>query len=190
MMLVHRITSSLGLRPGNIRTLLNRETVRLALVGVSALGTVALSVQAVDATAATTTATFTVSAVVPAACTLTADSMSFGTYSGTAINTSSTITATCTASTPYTIALDAGLHPSTGGDTSTRRLAYNGAYIDYDLYSDSGNTTHWGNTGGADTVTGTGNGSSQAITVYGKLASGTVPAPGTYSDTVTATLTY
>ncbi|QYD67171.1 spore coat protein U domain-containing protein [Paraburkholderia edwinii] len=154
------------------------------------LGAFTLGLQPANAIAATTTGTFTVSAVVPAACSLSADSMSFGTYSGSALSTTSTITATCTASTPYSIALDAGLNASTAGDTSARRLGFGGSFIAYDLFQDAAHANHWGNTTGTDVYSGTGSGSSQAISVYGSLAAGAVPAPGTYSDTITATLTY
>jgi spore coat protein U-like protein len=190
MMLAHRKTSSSPLRRDNIRPLLNKETAKLMLACASMVGAFTLGLQPANAIAATTTATFTVSAVVPAACALSADSMSFGTYSGSALSTTSTITATCTSSTPYSIALDAGLNAGTPGDTSTRRLGFGGSYIAYDLFQDAAHSDHWGNTVGTDVYTGTGSGSSQAISVYGSLAAGTVPAPGTYSDTITATLTY
>ncbi|GAB7524450.1 hypothetical protein PBS_34370 [Paraburkholderia sp. 2C] len=82
------------------------------------------------------------------------------------------------------------MNAGTPGDTSTRRLGFGGSYIAYDLFQDAAHSDHWGNTVGTDVYTGTGSGSSQAISVYGSLAAGTVPAPGTYSDTITATLTY
>jgi spore coat protein U-like protein len=41
-----------------------------------------------------------------------------------------------------------------------------------------------------DTVAGTGNGAAQAITVYGQAAAGQYVAPGSYADTITATITY
>jgi spore coat protein U-like protein len=62
--------------------------------------------------------------------------------------------------------------------------------INYSLYSDSGRTTNWGNTVGTDTVAATGNGSAQAYTVYGRIPPQTTPAPGTYTDTITVTVTY
>jgi spore coat protein U-like protein len=51
-------------------------------------------------------------------------------------------------------------------------------------------TTNWGNTVGTDTVAGTGNGSGQVYTVYGQISAQTTPAPGTYNDTITVTITY
>ena len=64
------------------------------------------------------------------------------------------------------------------------------AIVNYSLYSDSGRTTVWGNTVGTDTVAATGSGASQSYTVYGRVTAQTTPAPGTYSDTVTVTVTY
>jgi spore coat protein U-like protein len=178
MTLLHRMTSPL------------RSHKKIALVSASLVGTLVLGLQPIEAMSATATATFTVSAVVPAACTISANAMSFGTYSGAALSTTSNINATCTAATPYTIALDAGTNPTTAGNTSGRRLANGTNYISYDLWQDAGHTTHWGNVTGTDTLAGTGSGSTQDIPVYGSLAAGTVPAPGTYSDTVTASITF
>jgi spore coat protein U-like protein len=64
------------------------------------------------------------------------------------------------------------------------------AVLSYGLFQNAGFTTNWGQTTGTDTVTGTGNGAAQAITVYGQVAAGQYVAPGSYVDTVTATVTY
>ncbi|MBN6743443.1 spore coat protein U domain-containing protein, partial [Acidithiobacillus sp. MC6.1] len=64
------------------------------------------------------------------------------------------------------------------------------ATLSYGLFQDAAYTTNWGNTVGTDTKTGTGNGSAQALTVYGQIPAGQYPAPGTYTDTITATITY
>ena len=62
--------------------------------------------------------------------------------------------------------------------------------INYSLYTTSARTTVWGNTVGTDTVAGTGNGASQAYTVYGRVPAQSTPSPGTYSDTVVLTISY
>ena len=62
--------------------------------------------------------------------------------------------------------------------------------ISYSLYTDTGRSTNWGNTVGTDTKSGTGNGSAQSLTVYGNLTANQYPTPGSYSDTITATVTY
>ena len=94
----------------------------------------------------------------------------------------------CTDTTPYNIGLDAGT--GTGATVTVRKLTSGGATVNYTLYSDTGRTTVWGNTVSTDTVAATGNGASQSYTVYGRVPAQTTPAPGTYTDTVTVTVTY
>jgi spore coat protein U-like protein len=64
------------------------------------------------------------------------------------------------------------------------------ATIDYNLYRDAAFTNVWGETIPTDTLSGTGNGATQPITVYGRVAPQTTPATGAYSDTVAVTVTY
>lgn len=64
------------------------------------------------------------------------------------------------------------------------------ATIGYALYRDSGRTQNWGETVGTDTVAGTGDGNVQAITVYGRVPAQATPGVGTYTDSVTVTVTY
>jgi spore coat protein U-like protein len=141
------------------------------------------------ALASTTTATFAVTATVQATCQIVATPLAFGTYSGTQIDTTSTVTATCTNSTTYTLGFNAGL--GLGALTSNRLMTGPGAaLLIYSSYRDSGRTLNWGIIPGIDTLAGTGNGSAQAITVYGRLGAGQYVTPGSYSDTLTATITF
>jgi spore coat protein U-like protein len=64
------------------------------------------------------------------------------------------------------------------------------ALLSYSLFSNSVHTTNWGNTVGTDTVAGTGTGSVQSLTVYGQVPAGQFTKPGSYADTITATVTY
>jgi spore coat protein U-like protein len=64
------------------------------------------------------------------------------------------------------------------------------ALLSYQLFRDSGHSLNWGVTIGTDTVSVTGNGSAQVQTVYGQIPAGQFVAPGSYSDTITATVTY
>lgn len=56
----------------------------------------------------------------------------------------------------------------------------------------SGHNTVWGATTGTNTVAGTGTGANQVYQVYGQVANPSVnnAAPGSYQDTITATITY
>nr|WP_174996185.1 spore coat protein U domain-containing protein [Pandoraea iniqua] len=142
----------------------------------------------------TGTTTFTVTLVITAGCTVAATPMSFGTLSNlnTAQTTTSTVSVTCTNTTPYNVGLSAG---SGTGSTVTARVltgaaSGNTSTIAYGLYQDSGHATVWGTTQGTNTQAGTGNGIAQAFTVYGQLpvSAGAIPQPDTYTSVITATV--
>jgi spore coat protein U-like protein len=153
-----------------------------------ALATIALLPTA--AMAATTTTTMAVSATVISACIVAATPMAFGNYdptSATATTSTSVISVTCTSAAPYNVGLDKGAN---GSSVTARLLKVGANTLPYSLYSDASRTVNWGNTVGTDTVTGTGSGILQNVTVYGRIPAGaTVPA-GAYTDTVTVTVTY
>jgi spore coat protein U-like protein len=141
--------------------------------------------------AASTTSTFAVQVAITATCTInSASTLNFGTQGvlATNVDQTSTLQVTCTNTTPYNIGLDAGT--GSGATVATRKLTSGGATVNYTLYSDSGRTTVWGNTVSTDTVAGTGNGTGQSFTVYGRIPTQTTPAPGNYADTITVTVTY
>ena len=159
--------------------------------GLLMAGVVAVSagIVSVPAGATATATTFGVSATVAAICTVSTNALAFGTYSGTVDNVSTTLSVTCTNSTAYNVGLDAG--GFTGATVTTRKMTgANGGSLAYALYSDSGHAVNWGNTSGTDTVAGTGNGSVQSLTIYGQISGGQYPTPGSFSDTVTATVYY
>lgn len=143
--------------------------------------------------AATATTTFKVTATVASSCKVTATDLDFGAYDplAAALDGTSTITATCTAQTPYTIGLDAGLK---AGGTTTRRMTGDDiatTLLSYELYSDTTRTAIWGAPGGTTTVAQSAlTGGALNYTVYGRIpASQYVPAAN-YADTVTVTVTY
>ena len=142
--------------------------------------------------AATATTTFKVRATVASSCKVTATDLDFGAYDplAAALDGTSTITATCTAQTPYTIGLDAGLK---AGGTTTRRMTGDDTattLLSYELYSDTTRTAIWG-AGGTTTVGQSAlTGGALHYAVYGRIpASQYVPAAN-YADTVTVTVTY
>jgi len=137
-----------------------------------------------------TSATFTVSASYSAVCKVTSTTFDFGSAGvfSVAKNGSSTLTATCSATIPYTIALDGG---TTGATNPTQRKMSKGSErVTYGLYRDSARTQPWGSTSGTNTQGGTGSGLGQAYTVYGQVPVQATPSPGTYTDTIVATTTY
>jgi len=68
-------------------------------------------------------------------------------------------------------------------------LAGTSDYLSYQLYSDSGYSTAWGNTAGTGVAV-TGTGSAVSTTVYGSVAAGQNVKTGNYADTVAATVTF
>ncbi len=148
------------------------------------------------AQSATTTATFAVTATVQSTCSASATALAFGTYTpgSGGLTNNSTISVKCTKNTPYTVTLNAG---ATTGDAFTQRLMASGANtLQYNLYTTAGFATVFGDgTGGTGTATGTGAGIATAntVTVYGQLldsAANQAAVPGSYTDTITVTVTY
>jgi spore coat protein U-like protein len=140
-------------------------------------------------TISTFTQSFAVTAVVQATCTVSAAPLVFGTYIGSPLAGTSGVTVTCTNTTTWNIGLNAGT--TIGATVTTRKMAGPaGAALPYGLFLDSGHTKNWGLTTGVDASTGTGSGAAQPISVYGLIAAGLVARPGSYSDTIIATVSY
>ncbi len=164
-------------------------TIKAAAIAV---GVLALGV-AQSANAATTSATFAVTASVTANCTISASPLAFGAYTGAVVNNQTTLSVTCTNTTPYSIGLSAG--GSTGATVTTRKMtgaASTANTLNYALYRDSARSLNWGvtTTGTPDVLAGTGSGLAQSITVYGQIPATQNVAPDNYSDTITATVNY
>lgn len=144
------------------------------------------------ARAATDTDTFQVSITIQGECQIVAaNDLDYGAQGVLAsnIDATTTLSVQCTDGTPYDIGLDAGT--GAGATVATRLMTGPGsATIDYTLYSDAGRTTVWGDTISTDTVSGTGDGTQQDYTVYGRVPPQATPAPGTYTDTITVTVTF
>jgi spore coat protein U-like protein len=140
------------------------------------------------ASAGTATANLGISANIAATCTISTSAVAFGAYSGSIVDATGTVTANCINGTPWTIGLGAG--NGTGATTANRKMTSGGNTLGYQLFSDSTHSTNWGNSAGVDTVAGTGTGASQNQTVYGRIPAGALPAAGSYSDTVVATINF
>jgi spore coat protein U-like protein len=135
---------------------------------------------------ATTSLTFTT--VIEPACSITANPLSFGNYSGAVLDATTTLSVTCTDTTPYNVGLSAGT--ATGATVTNRMMTGpGGALLDYSLSSNSTNSTNWGNSAGS-WVGGTGTGSAQSLTVYGQIPANQHTTSGTYTDTIIATVNY
>lgn len=115
--------------------------------------------------------------------------MRFGTYIGTEMNATSTISVQCTQSIPYIVALSAGLAP--GATVANRKMiGPSSSLLGYSLRSDANGMVNLGETAGVDTVAGTGNRLVQALSVHGRIPAGQHVTDGAYADTITVIVIY
>jgi spore coat protein U-like protein len=138
-------------------------------------------------TYSTAQANFSITAVVPTQCTVSATSLAFPTASVLMqpVNATATISATCNASTPVTVALDNG---ATGTGPTARFMKSGTNAITYGIYRDAAASLPWGNTSGTDTASlssGTG-----TLTAFGRVPAQVSPPPGSYADVVNVIITY
>lgn len=131
---------------------------------------------------------FTVTAVVEPTCIVSAQSINFGSHGvlRTDVDATGSISLTCTVNLPYTVSLNGGLSNS---PPAARRMTRSSASVTYGLYRDTNRANVWGSAAG-QIASGTGNGSAQTLTVYGRVPAQNTPAPGLYSDTVVVTVNY
>ena len=104
------------------------------------------------------------------------------------VDSTTTVTVKCPPNTPFTIAIDSGLHFQ-----GINRRVYNAttnSYINYDVYKDPPRSAVWG-TGGAKTLAGNSGATGTSVsTVYGRVASVKTLQAGGYTDTLTVTITF
>lgn len=138
----------------------------------------------------TLSSTISVVINVPGACTfnITNLTISYSPIDNAPVNTTNTISIRCNPGTIYNVGLNAGTTP---GATIYSRAASSGNHtINYGLYQDAAHSMIWGNTIGTNTVAGTANGTTQNYIIYGQVFAGQMAPIGTYTDTVTLTVTF
>lgn len=170
-----------------LRPLRRAIHVRAGLAALLLLSTLAPGA----ANAATANTTMPVTMTITAGCTVAATSVAFGSQSVLAAATSATgtLSVTCTNTTPYNVGLDAG--SGAGATVAVRKMTGPAsAVVNYGLFQNAALTTNFGNTVGTDTVAGTGIGTAQTITVYGRVPAQSSPAPGSYADVINVTITF
>lgn len=160
------------------------------LLGIAATAAVIAGAAGL-AQAATTGAAMPVSATVPVSCSAAAGTaMAFNSLTTTLAlavsqaDASGSITVTCTSGASYSVVAGDGNNYSSGW----RMVNGSSQYVTYSLYSDSGRSTAFPRTG--TTLGGTGNGSAQTITAYGRIPAQTAGGSGSFTDSVTFTITY
>jgi spore coat protein U-like protein len=143
--------------------------------------------------AATATTTFGVTAQVVPTCTVSATTLAFGSSIPSPITTNidaqGAVNATCSTNAAYTVALNRGA--GAGATFAARRMTNGANGINYALYRNATRTQLWGDgTAGSSVANATGSGASQALVVYGRIAGGQAAPTGSYSDTITVTVTF
>lgn len=138
---------------------------------------------------------FGVSTAVTSTCTFgTTGNLAFGPYTSsqmTNVDTTTQVGANCSNGTPYQIALSDGANWG-AAFPAVRALANGtGGFLSYFLMMNSVAGAQWGdNIHNGGVYNGVGNNAGQLITVAGRIQFGQPAAPGNYTDTVIATLSY
>lgn len=153
---------------------------------------VALVLAAPAALAATATDPMTNTINLQNACTVAANDLNFGNQTTLAANidATTTVVVNCTMAGAYNVRFNAGT--GTGATFASRRMSFGTNIVNYSLYADTARTQVLGdNSTGTTQLTGVGTGANQTFNVFGRVFSGQgAKPPGTYSDTVTATITF
>ena len=119
-------------------------------------------------------------------CSAYASGIAFGSYYGSVVDVTGTVTVTCTSGQVYDIGLNAGL--ASGATVTNRSMQNASALLGYQMFSDAGRTANWGNSSSTGWVQGTGNGSAQVYTIYAQIPAGEGGALQTYTDSPTASI--
>ncbi len=135
------------------------------------------------ATAATSTGTLNVDATVVGSCSVEGTTaINFGNYdptSATPTDSAGDVQVRCTKNTAYTVYIGADRSMTDGTDT-----------LNYELYSDAGRSSAWGDTLGTGVGYTAPDNNTAAHTIYGRVSALQNVGVGTYTDTVTVTVEY
>lgn len=141
------------------------------------------------AAANTDTGTLNVTATVQSSCAVDGGTMNFGAYNSgqqAALDVEGSISySNCTGE--LTFELDGG----TSGDTNNRTMTSGDNQLAYQLYRTAARNAVWGEGTNAHQVSiFDEEPQSDTVTVYGRIPGGQAVAPGTYTDTITITMTF
>ena len=123
------------------------------------------------------------------ACTIGATGVAFGSYdprSATAKDSTGTVTLNCPSNRSGVVSM------STGGSASytQRKMASGANTLNYNLYTNSTRTAVWGDGTGGSTTVSVAKGYAGTLTIYGRIPASQNVRAGTYSDTITVTVTF
>jgi spore coat protein U-like protein len=138
-------------------------------------------------------------------CSVTAGSAAFGVYnplSAAPLDSTSTVSVTCSLTTPDTVVVNfiVAMSPGTSGSYGSRAMSSGTSNLNYNLYVDSSRSQVWGD-GSSSTSTasgsislghGLGNNGSGTVTYtdYARLPPAQDVAPGSYTDSIVVSVTW
>lgn len=164
-----------------------------ARIYAAAAATLPIALIASPALAGTAQTSMPVSAEVLENCSVISSAMSFGPITdvgATNVDSTATITLSCTLNAGYEIQLNDGLNALNG----QRRLvnATSKEAVNYDIYRNVSRDLRWGSQLGTDTVSGTASPAGVAtVTAYGRIPAGVAKvSAGAYTDTITVTVNF
>ena len=134
--------------------------------------------------------------VLPACQSVSTTGMNFGSVAAgnVKVDSTSTITVTCTNLVPYDVTIDNGLnHPILATQRKMANGLITGNFLDYELYLDVAHTQRWHDAGflsGTFKLIAIGSGAAQINTVFGQVTSTSSTPPGAYSDVVNVVLNF
>lgn len=144
--------------------------------------------------AATANDTMIVSITIENSCTIAANDLSFGTQNTLAANidADSSVDVVCTGVSPLTIEFTAGAGGAATFASRQMTDAVSTDTINYSLFADAGRTQVLGDgTSGSVVIAGNSTGGTDSFPVFGRVFAGQNPkSAGSYTDTVTATVTF
>lgn len=133
-------------------------------------------------------APFAVDAVVAPNCSISADTLDFGTVTALdrAVDGVGRISSTCTRGAAYQISLDNGRYAS----GNQRQMASGNSRANYELYRDAARSQRWGQRASGEAVAGTGTGLAVLTSIYGRVPVQSGMTVGSYADTVIAIISF
>jgi spore coat protein U-like protein len=124
-------------------------------------------------------------------CTVSATSVAFGTYdplAGAALDTTGTVSVTCTSAIPPRVDYDILLNPGQSASYGPRAMTNGTSQLNYNLYTDPTRTQVWGD--GRYNVTRPGSTETRDYSVYGRAFAGQNVTTGVYLDNITVTVNF
>ncbi len=121
-------------------------------------------------------------------CQITTTPLDFGTLENlnAIVNSTNTVSVTCTRGVQYSVGLNNGNSGATNPAARRMSSAQSTDSVTYGIYTSATRTNPWG----ANSFSGTGTGTAQLFTGYGRIPIQSTPAPAAYADSVVVTVTY